>query len=200
MEFIETIRIKNGRPENMEGHIERMRTTAEHFGFLPPKVPELSVIMPGYLKTGLTKCRLLYDRLIREIKFEAYKPKKISSFVLVDAGSLDYAFKYADRRVLECEDRKFNGFEEVIFLKDGFLTDTSFSNIVFRKGKEFVTPTTFLLNGTRRQYLLKSGHIKEEEVHMTELGEYDELILINAMMGLKDGLHFPPSVLRAEGE
>lgn len=191
MEFIETIAIRDGRVINRDGHLKRMRETAAHFGFSSPNFPNLARIMPPSLKSGLVKCRLLYDQLIRDITFELYTPRKIISLIAVNADKLDYAFKYADRRALEYERWKLKGFDEVVFLKDGFLTDSSFSNIVLRRGNEYITPETYLLNGTQRQLLLKSGRIKEAPVHITALKEYDELILINAMLNLKNGLRFP---------
>ncbi len=195
MEFIETIAIRDGRVINRDGHLKRMRETAAHFGFPLPNLPDLAGIMPPSLKSGPVKCRLLYDRLIRDITFEAYIPRKITSLIAVNADRLDYAFKYADRRALEYERWKLKGFDEVIFLKDGFLTDSSFSNIVLRRGNEYITPETFLLNGTQRQRLLKTGCIKEVPVHITTLKEYDELILINAMLNLKNGLRLPISAI-----
>lgn len=195
MEFIETIAIRDGRVINRDGHLTRMRETAAHFGFPPPDLPNLTRIMPTSLKSGLVKCRLLYDRLIRDITFEVYTPRKISSLIAVNADKLDYAFKYADRRTLEYEEWKRKGFDEVIFLKDGFLTDSSFSNIVLRRGNEYITPETYLLNGTQRQRLLKTGCIKEVPVHITALKKYDELILINAMLNLKNGLRLPTSAI-----
>lgn len=191
MEFIETIAIRDGRVINRDGHLTRMQETAAHFGFPLPDFPNLTRIIPTSLKSGLVKCRLLYDRLIRDITFEVYTPRKISSLIAVHADKLDYAFKYADRKTLEYEEWKRKGFDEVLFLKDGFLTDSSFSNIVLRRENEYITPKTYLLNGTQRLLLLKTGYIKEVPVHITSLKEYDELILINAMLDLKDGLRIP---------
>lgn len=195
MEFIETIAIRDGRVINRECHLKRMRETAAHFGFPPPGLPDLADIMPISLKSGPVKCRVLYERLIRDITFELYTPRKITSLIAVNADKLDYAFKYADRRALEYEEWKRKGFDEVIFLKNGFLTDSSFSNIVLRRGNEYITPETYLLNGTQRQRLLKTGCIKEFPVHITALKEYDELILINAMLNLKNGLRLPISAI-----
>ena len=35
----------------------------------------------------------------------------------------------------------------------------SYSNVAFFDGRKYVTPDTFLLNGTRRQYLLGTGAV-----------------------------------------
>ena len=67
MEFIETIAIRDGRVINRDGHLTRMQETAAHFGFPLPDFPNLTRIIPTSLKSGLVKCRLLYDRLIRDI-------------------------------------------------------------------------------------------------------------------------------------
>ena len=106
MEFIETIAIRDGRVINRDGHLTRMQETAAHFGFPLPDFPNLTRIIPTSLKSGLVKCRLLYDRLIRDITFEVYTPRKISSLIAVHADKLDYAFKYADRKTLEYEEWK----------------------------------------------------------------------------------------------
>nr|WP_303184964.1 aminotransferase class IV [Tannerella sp.] len=181
---------------NRDGHLKRMRETAAHFGFLPPDLPDLSLITPPSFTSGLTKCRLLYDRFIRDIRFEAYIPRQISSLIAVEANDLDYAFKYADRSALVYDEWKHKGFDEVLFLKDGFLTDTSFSNVVLRKGNEYITPETYLLNGTQRQFLLKAGCIKEAPIHIAELKQYDELFLINAMLNLTENLRIPITAVR----
>lgn len=192
MYFIETIAIIDGKLINREGHIGRMRKTAAHFGFATPKFPDSELNVPENLRTGLIKCRFLYNSTVSNITFEPYTPKKIDSLIAVETyGKLDYSFKYADRKALQLHAANSKGFDEVIFLNNGFITDTSFTNIVLRRGDEYITPETYLLNGTQREYLLKTGQIKESSIHISTLSDYDELILINAMLDLNNGLRFP---------
>ena len=95
--FLETICIKNRAVQNLKEHISRMKKTAAHFGFSAPELPSLDVLLPESLRDKKIKCRIVYKETIRNIEFEAYKPKVIRSLMLVDAGNIDYRFKYSDR-------------------------------------------------------------------------------------------------------
>ena len=77
--------------------------------------------------------------------------------------------------------------DDIIIMKNGFVTDCSFGNLVFRKGDEYYTPANFLLNGTRRQQLLSQGLVSEKEFTKETIYTMDTCIIINAMLGLRDG-------------
>jgi 4-amino-4-deoxychorismate lyase len=46
------------------------------------------------------------------------------------------------------------GCDDIIIVRNGFVTDASYANLIFRKGDEWFTPATFLLAGTMRAFLL----------------------------------------------
>jgi 4-amino-4-deoxychorismate lyase len=71
--------------------------------------------------------------------------------------------------------------DDIIIIKDGYVTDTSFSNLVFSEGEQLFTPSSFLLNGTKRQQLLRDGKIKEKEIKMADINKYSNVFLINSM-------------------
>jgi 4-amino-4-deoxychorismate lyase len=75
--------------------------------------------------------------------------------------------------------------DEILIIKNGFVTDTSFSNIVFFDGIKWITPSTYLLNGTQRQQLLQQGAIIEEEIRPSDLKHFRFAKLINAMLDLE---------------
>ncbi|MBP6430064.1 MAG: aminotransferase class IV, partial [Bacteroidales bacterium] len=62
------------------------------------------------------------------------------------------------------------------------------SNIVFFDGKEYFTPTTFLLNGTMRQRLLDEKMIRERVIKIEDLKNSKRVLLINALNSLDDNL------------
>ena len=181
--FLESICINDGRPENLEAHIERMRLTALHHGFRLPALPCISSMLPSHLTHGKVKWRILYREEIQTMEFLPYQPKKVQSLRLVE-GDPDYAFKYADRSALEELLMQKGDCDEILVVREGLVTDTSYSNVVLQKGEHFYTPTSFLLNGTRRQQLLRSGRIKEREIRATDLHRYDRLLLINALLDI----------------
>lgn len=65
---------------------------------------------------------------------------------------------------------------------------SSYSNVALFDSCSYVTPSTFLLNGTKRQSLIAHGILKEKDIPVNELSQYRSLHLINAMIGLEDGI------------
>ena len=86
--------------------------------------------------------------------------------------------------------------DEIIIVKNNHLTDTSYSNVLFKKGKEWFTPKTYLLNGVQRQNLLKNKKIKEAEITLQNLKEYSHFQIINAMNDFDDMFVYPISKIR----
>jgi len=181
--FLESICINDGRPENLEAHIERMHLTALEHGFRLPVLPTIASVLPNNLTQGKVKWRILYREEIQTMEFLPYKPKTVRSLRLVE-GNPDYTFKYADRSALEDLLTQKGDCDEILVVREGLVTDTSYSNVVLQQGDQFYTPTSYLLNGTRRQQLLRSGRIKEREIRATDLHRYDRLLLINALLDI----------------
>jgi 4-amino-4-deoxychorismate lyase len=75
--------------------------------------------------------------------------------------------------------------DDILIIKNGFITDTSFSNIAFFDGTQWFTPFTYLLNGTQRQHLLRQGAIVETEITPSDLKQFRYAKLINAMLDLE---------------
>ena len=71
--------------------------------------------------------------------------------------------------------------DEIIIIKDSFVTDCSIGNLAFRKGTQWFTPNTPLLKGTQREYLLQSGQLQEIEIRLEQLEKFDEIRVINAL-------------------
>ena len=94
----------------------------------------------------------------------------IRSLKLVDGGALDYAFKYEDRSALMRLTRQKGICDDILITKDGFITDTSYSNVVLENSEGLFVPHTYLLNGTRRQRLLADGIVQERPIHKRKKG------------------------------
>jgi 4-amino-4-deoxychorismate lyase len=190
--FLETICIMNGKVQNEQAHTARMQQTAAAHRFTAPPLPDLEKMLPAALTAGRVKCRIIYHHTLAEVTFAPYLSKRIASLRLVEA-SPDYAFKYADRTTLLDLLRLKGDCDEILITRDGLITDTSYSNVVLSKGDRFYTPHSFLLNGTKRQQLLRSGSISERDIRAASLGEYDRIYLINAMLDIEDEVSLPLS-------
>lgn len=110
--------------------------------------------------------------------------KSVRSLKLVSSDAIGYAHKYEDRKVLDELYNQREKCDDIIIVKNGFITDASYANLIFRKGAEWFTPATFLLAGTMRAFLLDSNQIKSTEIRAGDITKYDSCKLINAMLGM----------------
>ncbi len=186
MLFSEVIRVENGHMCDFDAHERRMQRTCRHFFGCGIAVDRTCLTVPQEMRSGLVKCRILYGREITEVTFAPYVFRSIRSLAVVEDDAIEYDYKYADRSALEAL-RQAGGCDDVLIVKDGVLTDTSFSNVVLEDGAgNFVTPVDALLKGTRREGLLRSGRIAEKRIAVEDISGYRYVYLINAMIGLED--------------
>ena len=144
------------------------------------------ISVPSDLGAGIFRCRLLYRSEIEKIEFIPHEERIVSSLKLVPSDDIEYSLKYADRKQLMYLFDLRGHCDEILIVKNGFITDTSISNIVLRRQNgSWVTPDTPLLNGTMRMFLLESGLITEESVRIEDLGSYTGARMINCMTGLE---------------
>ena len=144
-------------------------------------------MIPTFLdEKAVYKCRVLYDEKIQNVEFIPYEVNKVSSLKLVEHNEIDYRFKYADRTILQRLFEQRERAEDILIVKNGLITDSSYCNVVFYDGKNWITPAQPLLYGTRRAYLLEKGLIVEKQIRVEDLGLLGGLKLINAMIGLEE--------------
>lgn len=194
--FIESIKVEDQEVFLLDYHQKRVNDTFAHFG------REGSLDLGRIFKSlehdedGLFKLRIVYD-LDKNFKTQLipYAIPEIDDFQLVENNTFDYSFKFEDRRELE-KMKAESGAEEIIIVKNNHITDTSFSNLLFLKGKHWFTPSTYLLNGVQRQFLLKKGKIKEAEITLQNLSEYSHFQIINALNDFDDMFVYPIDKIR----
>jgi len=185
MKFIETIKIVNGIASNIELHTERaIETILHHFG-VKRKLPFELLIPDGFKKKiGVFKLRVIYSIEIESFTIEPYKPKRTRSLKLVDGGDIDYSYKYEDRSEIEKLLLQRENCDDILIVKNGFITDTSYTNILFSEGSQLYTPSTYLLNGVKRQQMLRDRIIAEKPLKVEDLNKTSGIYLINSMIEL----------------
>lgn len=191
--LVETIRSEDGRLINLEFHNERMmRTLFELFGLKKDIDLAGIVSVPDSAIRGVFKCRVEYDKEIRKTEFIRYNLKPVRSLKVVEDNTIEYNYKFTDRRSIERLWKKRNECDDILIIKNGFITDSSYANVIFRDmSGVWYTPSTYLLPGTRRESLLRQGKIREAKIGYHDLENYTELKLINTMLGMEDteGIH-----------
>ena len=119
--------------------------------------------------------------------FSPYVIRPVNSLRLVEDNEIDYSYKYADRSTLDALFEKRGSCDDILIIKDGYVTDTYYANIVFKSTNgDWITPESCLLKGTRRTCLLQKNLIKEAVIRVSDLNNYTEARLINAMIDICD--------------
>ena len=135
---------------------------------------------------GLFKCRIIYSQQIEKIEFIPYQRPNITSLKIAIDDTIDYSHKYLDRNQLEKLFSQKGNCDDILIIRNGFITDTSFANILFYNGKKWVTPSQPLLKGTQRQFLLETKQISIAEIRPSDLKYFKKARLVNAMMRFED--------------
>jgi 4-amino-4-deoxychorismate lyase len=183
--YIESIQIKDKQPQALAWHQARVNATLQNAVSIDLAK---SIVLPSTLTNDIYKCRVVYNaEKIQSIEFLLYKPLIIKTLAFVEDDEIAYSSKYQRRTDLERLKQQTTA-DEVIIVKNGWVTDTSYSNLVFWDGVQWHTPITYLLNGTMRQRLLQEGKIIESEIRPSDMSKFKSLKLINAMLDLESSL------------
>jgi len=184
--LFESIRTEGGILHNLAYHNQRMNEAREvHFGSRDMINLEQLVQIPSTCKTGLFKCRVSYSRDIENIEFERYIPRSIKSLRLIESDTTSYTYKYTNRDLLNELFAKRGQYDDILIIKKGFVTDTSFSNIIFSDGIQWYTPSDPLLKGTMRNFLLGNKLVTEMKIKVPDLCYFQKARLINAMVPIE---------------
>lgn len=185
--LIESIKIQNGIPQNLEYHQRRMDTAREKlFGFTDIVRLVTEIKVPSEYKDGVVKCRVVYSDKIHSIEFENYKIRQIKTLKIVHSQNIDYVYKWQDRTELNELFNQRENCDDLIIVKNNLITDASFANLVFYDGLEYFTPETPLLNGVARQKLIEQNKIKIKKIYFKDLHLFKCVFLINAMLEIND--------------
>ena len=195
-QFIESIKVEDQKIFLLDLHQKRVNDTFAHFG--KDGSIDLAKIFKNlqHDEDGLYKFKIIYD-LNKNVRTQMlpYAISEIDDFQLVENNSFDYSFKFEDRKEFEKMKTKAKA-EEIIIVKNNHITDTSYSNLLFLKGKDWFTPSTFLLNGVQRQHLLKEKKIKETEITLQNIAEFSHFQIINALNDFDDMFIYPIDKIR----
>ena len=137
--------------------------------------------MPPQFQSGIIKCRIIYDAEIRKVEFEPYRIKAIQSLKAIHS-SIDYAFKYKDRKELHQLYERRGDSDDILIIKSGYVTDTYYGNVALMKNNKWYTPSEPLLPGTRRMDLLNKKKIVPLPILLTSINKYSYICIYNAMI------------------
>ncbi len=183
--YLETISIVNKKPLNLCYHQERIQEVFEE-KFPPKRAWEIAELIPDILDKRWIKLRFIYNDKNFKIELSPYFKKTIQKLIFVDIEDYEYSYKYEDRRFLYELLKHHPGYDEVIMIKNGLVTDATIGNIALEKNGKWYTPQYPLLNGTKRRKLLKEKILIPKNIKKEEIQEYDKIAIINAFLDLEE--------------
>jgi 4-amino-4-deoxychorismate lyase len=184
--FIEEIKSLEGEYYNLEYHAIRMDRTLRHFFGKAFDHSSLRGFLPDPPKGKINKCTLIYSDAVLSAELRPYNLPTIKTMAIVNVDKIDFSYKLEDRSELK-KIREFSGADEVIIARNGFVTNASTANLVFKDQDGVLhTPLHYIHSGTKRQYYLKRQLITTFPIKVSGIYSYNSVYLINAMIDLED--------------
>ncbi len=186
-QLFETIKCCDGKLFNMEFHQARFeKSCREFFGFSTPVKLIERIEIPDFAKTGLFRCRVTYSKKIEKIEFIPHQYREIKSLKLIEDNEIDYRFKFDNRERLNRLFEQRGACDDIIIVKNGLITDSSYANIIFFDGIRWWTSDSPLLPGTQRAKLLSENKISVCRITHEDIAKYKKAGLINALNNMKE--------------
>lgn len=183
MKFIETIQVKKREFQNIHFHNQRLNQARQN---VLKKTNdwqlEKLISIPDHLTDDIYKCRIVYSEDIHSVIFEPYQIRPIHSLKAVYHSSIDYNYKYLNRDLLHHLFEQKGSCDDILIIKNGFVTDSYYCNVAFFYKKNWYTPTAPLLKGTQRAALIEKNIIEEKDILIDDLHIFSKVRLFNAMM------------------
>lgn len=182
--LIETLKIENGILHHVEWHNARLNYARKTlFGIDQAVDLSKEIDIPAETSLGTFKCRVKYGEKLGPVEVSAYSPRNIMRLYLVNGDSVEYNFKWIDRAALN-RLKPSDTHAEALIVKNGLITDTSYSNVALYDGDRWYTPSKPLLEGTCRARLIAEGLLFPRLIEPADLKYYHSIRLINALNDL----------------
>ncbi len=177
--YLETIKAVDGKIFNIFYHQKRYESVLNSFGI--QKYENLLEYLNPPQK-GLYRCRVVYSFDTISVTYHLYKKRDIQTLKLVYDDNIKYDLKLENRERLNDLFQQKNNCNDILIVKNRLITDTTIANIAFFKDGIWFTPKEPLLKGTTRARLLDEGKIVEKSIRVTDIFNYTQVALLNAMI------------------
>jgi para-aminobenzoate synthetase/4-amino-4-deoxychorismate lyase len=178
MEFqlFESMLLEEGEYFLLAEHLERLRNSAEYFGFKFPE-EEIRSTLADVVASGAFKVRLT---LWKNGRIETHV-SRLKRFVDLSMRLATTPVDSSDRFLFHKTTLRDFSADVVFWNERGEVTESGIANIVVSIDGQLYTPpvASGLLAGTFRNHLLAQGKIKERVITVEELPE--EFFLINSV-------------------
>jgi 4-amino-4-deoxychorismate lyase len=181
--LVESIRIENRQLHHIELHNQRLNSAMHRYFGIEKKISLEDIIdIPSGLTNIRYKCRVTVTPENINVNIAPYIQREIKTLKIVYDNEIDYSFKTEDRQRLDNAYEKRGECDDIIIIKNEYVTDSWAANILFFDGAKWVTPDTPLLEGTQREYMLSHNLIKLQRISVNDIHSFQKVRLVNAMI------------------
>lgn len=178
--LFESIRVEGGSVHLLQYHQKRLERSYLYM-FKKKCAWQLNSMIPELPKEGSFKLRFLYNKDRFTFELLPYTSRKIERLKLIEIDSYSYNHKFTDRSGLDNVYKLRGDCDDVLLTKNGFLTDTSYCNILLFDGSQWVTPEKPLFEGVQREFLINQQRVTPKQIHVNDLSDFISFQLINAL-------------------
>lgn len=192
--LFESIRIDSGQAPLLELHQQRLEKTYQvNFNQACPW--KLSRLVPKSTSTTRLKWRFSYGATDYTSAILPYRSQSIRSLRCVEIQEYAYPYKWTDRSFIDQAFQNRGEADDVLFLQNGWLRDTSYCNIALFDGRQWYTPNPPLFPGVERQKQIEQKKLMPKQIHWRDLPNFESFVLMNAMRPMEE--QFPHKVAGA---
>ncbi|MDB4752119.1 aminotransferase class IV [Flavobacteriaceae bacterium] len=178
--LFESIRVEGGNVHLLQYHQKRLERSYLYM-FKKKCAWQLNSMIPELPKERSYKLRFLYNKDRFTFELLPYTSRKIECLKLIEIDSYSYDHKFTDRSGLDNAYKLRGDCDDVLLTKNGFLTDTSYCNILLFDGTKWVTPEKPLFEGVQREFLIDQQRVIPMQIHVNDLSDFISFQLINAL-------------------
>jgi 4-amino-4-deoxychorismate lyase len=181
MILFESIKIIDGKSFFLIYHQERINRTLKAL-FAQYSFFDLEDILKDKPTKGIYRCKFSYNNTSYKIEYFPLSPLVVESLELVFA-SIDYRYKYSNRDEINFLYTQRKKADDILIVKDNYLTDTSIANICLYDNEKWYTPKKPLLYGTTRERLIDDKRIFPINISPKDIDYFSKVAIINALRG-----------------
>lgn len=194
--FIESIKLLDGKFYRINLHQSRVNRI---FSTFFPKITPFNLTtllkQENIPDIGLYKTRFVFNEDKYTIEFIPYLLPSTKTIKLIETNIESTFYKSTEREKINKAFLLKENCDDVLLVKNGLITDCSYSNVAFYDGVKWFTPAIPIIYGTQRAYLLEKKIIVEKNIPKNEIHTYQQICLFNAMIEFKEVL-LPTSTLK----
>lgn len=179
--LLETIKIVNGQAQHLLYHNQRLNASRKALFHLHDVI-DLNNVILNPPQTGIYRCRVIYTTQIESVEYSVYTEKIFKRFKIVEIDDITYDFKYFNREVFNKLAVHKEEADDILIVKQGFVTDTSIANIAIWQENRWLTPKNPLLQGTTRARLLDASKITKAPLTVSSLEKSTKMAIMNALI------------------